>query len=78
MSTTKSLGDVDVIDALAPEDASAIMGDGVDARLDVWTGMPHGCVASIGTLKASAQSLDAIGLFLAERLQASNHFGERT
>jgi acetyl esterase/lipase len=57
--------------------ARAIAG-GVDARLDVWTGMPHGFVASIGTLKASAQSLDAIGLFLTERLQASNHFGERT
>jgi acetyl esterase/lipase len=52
--------------------------DGVDARLDVWTGMPHGFVASIGTLKASAQALDAIGLFLTERLQASNHFGGRT
>jgi Esterase/lipase len=44
--------------------------DGVDARLDVWTGMPHGFPASIGTLKASAQALDAIGLFLTERLQA--------
>ena len=51
---------------------------GVDARLDVWTGMPHGFVASIGTLKASAQALDAIGLFLTERLLASNHFGGRT
>jgi len=43
---------------------------GVDARLDVWMGMPHGFVASIGTLKASALALDAIGEFLAERLQA--------
>jgi len=43
---------------------------GVDARLDVWTGMPHGFPASIGTIKASAQALDAIGLFLTERLQA--------
>ena len=42
---------------------------GVDARLDVWMGMPHGFVASIGTLKASALALDAIGEFLAERLQ---------
>ena len=42
---------------------------GVDARLDVWMGMPHGFVASIGKLKASAQALDAIGLFLKERLQ---------
>ena len=40
--------------------------DGVDARLDVWTGMPHGFPASIGALKASAQSLDAIGMFLTD------------
>ena len=43
---------------------------GVDARLDVWTGMPHGFPAMIGPIKASAQALDAIGLFLTERLQA--------
>jgi len=42
--------------------------DGVDARLDVWTGMPHGFVASIGKLKAAAQALDAIGMFLTEKL----------
>jgi len=39
---------------------------GVDARLDVWTGMPHVFVASIGTLKASALALDAIGTFLTD------------
>jgi epsilon-lactone hydrolase len=43
---------------------------GVDARVDVWTGMPHVFVASIGRLKAAAQALDAIGAFLAERLKA--------
>jgi len=42
---------------------------GVDARLEVWTGMPHGFPASIGALKASAQALDAIGTFLTERLR---------
>jgi len=47
---------------------------GVDARVDVWMGMPHGFPASIGRLKAAAQSLDAIGMFLTERLLA----GERT
>src|SRR3984893_4350662 len=45
------------------------VGGGVDARLDVWTGMPHGFVAIIGPIKASAQALDAVGLFLAERLE---------
>jgi monoterpene epsilon-lactone hydrolase len=42
---------------------------GVDARLDVWMGMPHGFAAIIGPIKASAQALDAMGGFLAERLQ---------
>ena len=43
---------------------------GVDAKLDVWTGMPHGFQASVGKLTAAAQSLDAIGAFLAERLRS--------
>jgi monoterpene epsilon-lactone hydrolase len=43
---------------------------GVDAQLDVWMGMPHGFPASVGKLKAAAQALDAIGLFLAERWKA--------
>ena len=42
---------------------------GVDARADVWMGMPHGFPASVGRLKAAAQALDAIGAFLAERLK---------
>src|SRR4029077_18157571 len=46
------------------------MADGVDARLDVWTGVPPGFGASIGTLKAAAQALDAIGLFLTERFNS--------
>jgi epsilon-lactone hydrolase len=43
---------------------------GVDARVDVWMGMPHGFPGSIGRLKAAAQALDAIGAYLAERLRA--------
>jgi acetyl esterase/lipase len=42
---------------------------GVDARLDVWMGMPHGFAAIIGPIKASAQALDAIGMFLTESLR---------
>jgi monoterpene epsilon-lactone hydrolase len=53
------------------------MAAGVDARLDVWTGMPHGFVANIGTLKAAAPALDAIGQFLTERLQATQLFTGR-
>jgi acetyl esterase/lipase len=43
---------------------------GVDARLDVWLGMPHGFPGSIGRLKAAAQALDAVGAFLTDRLRA--------
>jgi acetyl esterase/lipase len=43
---------------------------GVDARADVWMGMPHGFPGSIGKLKAAAKALDAIGAFLVERLRA--------
>jgi epsilon-lactone hydrolase len=49
---------------------------GVDARADVWMGMPHGFPASIGRLKAAAQALDTIGAFLAERLKVSKPFGD--
>lgn len=42
---------------------------GVDARLDVWMGMPHGFVISVGAVKAAGQSLDAIGAFLTDRLR---------
>jgi len=45
---------------------------GVDARLDEWTGMPHGFVANVGMPKAAAQALDAIGAFL------TDSFGGRT
>ena len=44
---------------------------GVDAKLDVWMGMPHGFVGRVGTLKAADQAMDAVGVFLAERLGAA-------
>src|ERR1700752_4055615 len=43
---------------------------GVDAGAEVWMGMPHVFPGSIGRLKGAAQALDAMGAFLAERLQA--------
>jgi epsilon-lactone hydrolase len=42
---------------------------GVDARVDVWEGMPHGFPINVGKLNAAAQALDAMGSFLSERLQ---------
>ncbi len=47
------------------------VGARVDARLDVWLGMAHGFPGSVGKLKASAEALDAVGVFLAEKLLAS-------
>ena len=41
---------------------------GVDARLDVWMGMPHGFIGSVGNLNAASEALRAIGAFLHERL----------
>jgi acetyl esterase/lipase len=44
------------------------IGAEVDAEVDVWTGMPHGFVVSVGKLKAASLALDAIGAFFAQRL----------
>jgi monoterpene epsilon-lactone hydrolase len=44
---------------------------GVDARVDVWQGMPHGFVSGVGKLAAANQALAAIGAFLVRRLDAS-------
>jgi monoterpene epsilon-lactone hydrolase len=41
---------------------------GSDARLDVWEGMPHGFLGSIGQTQAAASALSASGEFLAARL----------
>lgn len=41
---------------------------GVDAKLDVWMGMPHGFVIDVGRLDAATQALSAVGAFLTERL----------
>src|SRR4029077_12245250 len=36
---------------------------GVDARVDVWTGLGHGFVVNVGKLKAADAALDAVGAF---------------
>jgi len=40
---------------------------GVDARLDVWEGMVHGFLGSVGRLTASNEALQLIGEFLIGR-----------
>lgn len=44
---------------------------GVDAKLDVWLGMPHGFVGSVGSLAAADQAMDAVGTFLREHLRTN-------
>jgi epsilon-lactone hydrolase len=51
--------------------AKAIAAD-VDAKLDIWMGMPHGFVGRVGTLKAADQAMDAVGVFLANRLRVAS------
>jgi epsilon-lactone hydrolase len=41
---------------------------GVDATLDVWMGMAHGFTNAVGRMHAADQALEAIGVFLSERL----------
>ena len=43
----------------------------VDARLDVWQGMPHGFLGGIGRFAAASRALAAIGAFLSVRLAAA-------
>jgi monoterpene epsilon-lactone hydrolase len=51
--------------------AKAIAAD-VDAKLDIWMGMPHGFVGRVGTLKAADHAMDAVGVFLANRLRVAS------
>ena len=39
---------------------------GADAQLDIWEGMVHGFLGSVGQLSASTQALQQIGSFLSE------------
>jgi epsilon-lactone hydrolase len=42
---------------------------GVDAKLDIWMGMPHGFLSGVGNLHAADQALHAIGTFVSQRLE---------
>ena len=43
---------------------------GVDAKVDVWEGMAHGFLSGVGNMNASNATLNAIGEFLEQRLNA--------
>jgi acetyl esterase/lipase len=42
---------------------------GVDARLDIWMGMPHGFVTGVDKYNAAKEAFHAVGEFLAQRLR---------
>jgi epsilon-lactone hydrolase len=44
---------------------------GVDAKVDVWEGMPHGFMGNIGQLEAAAEATKAVGTFLSARFAAA-------
>ena len=44
---------------------------GVDARVDLWTGMPHGFLGSVGKLEAADAALELVGTFLSRRLSTA-------
>jgi epsilon-lactone hydrolase len=50
---------------------------GVDATLDVWMGMAHGFTNAVGTMHAANQALDAVGIFLKERLAGARQTPEK-
>jgi epsilon-lactone hydrolase len=43
----------------------------VDAKLDVWMGMPHGFVVNVGEFNAATQALTAGGAFLNGKLETT-------
>ena len=63
-------------DEVLPDDsrryAERAVAAGVDAKLDVWMGMPHGFVADVGRFKAATQALNASGAFLSDRLERTS------
>jgi monoterpene epsilon-lactone hydrolase len=43
---------------------------GIDAKMDIWMGMPHGFVTNVGGFNAATQALKASGAFLIERMRS--------
>jgi len=44
---------------------------GVEAKAEVWEGMAHGFVGSVGLLDAASEALGAIGAFLTKQFAAA-------
>ena len=46
---------------------------GVDAKLDIWEGMPHGFAGGVGRTHAAGLALNAMGEFLAKQLSGDSN-----
>lgn len=62
------VGDDEVLRADSLRFVERAVAAGIDARLDVWEGMPHGFVGGVGQMQAAGSALSAIGEFLSSRL----------
>ncbi|MGH7104819.1 MAG: alpha/beta hydrolase fold domain-containing protein [Acetobacteraceae bacterium] len=62
------VGDAEVLLDDAVRYGGCATAAGVDAQVDVWEGMAHGFLGSVGRLQAADAALDAIGAFLRDRL----------
>ena len=65
------VGDDEVLLADSVSFVERAVAAGVDARLDVWGGMVHGFLGSVGRLAASTEALQLIGDFLIDRFGGS-------
>ena len=68
LSIRVHVGDDEVLWADSRQFVERAVAAGVDARLDVWEGMPHGFVGGVGQMEAAAGTLKAIGDFLSSWL----------
>jgi epsilon-lactone hydrolase len=62
------VGDDEVLLADSVSLVERALVSGVDVALEVWEGMPHGFLGSVGRMDASDRALEAIGLFLSSKL----------
>ena len=69
------VGDEEVLLDDARRYVERAVATGVDARLDLWMGMPHGFVTNIDGFKAAGEALKATGAFLAGVISKSGHQG---
>ena len=63
------VGDAEVLLDDAKRYVASAVAAGVDARIDVWEGMPHGFIGGVGKLDAANQALTAIGAFLSQQFE---------